>query len=205
MSDPTKTTPDSEESLPDSEEFAISVRKEELVHFDITLSLEVDFSFRYEKLFAFLRNLPLNTASVNLYLANYGGYIQGLIPLFNAFKYCVVPVDVHVTGDCYSAGACLALSGRSLTMYPNTLLMFHNSTGGNFGKGKELYDAVVHSTKHQQRMFRQMLSPFLTKEEVDNLLNDKDVYVHWDDKDLQDRKTRLFDPPKKVRRSKTNE
>lgn len=201
MSEPVKAIPDSDDSSHETEEFSITIRKEEFLHFDITLSMEVEFAYKYEKLFAFLRNLPPNTASINLFLANYGGYIQGLIPLYNAFKYCMVPVDVHITGDCYSAGACLALAGRSLTMYPNTLLMFHNSTGGNFGKGKELQDAVTNSSKHQKKMFKNMLIPFLTKEEVTNLLNDKDVYVHWDAKDLTKRKERLFGKTKGEKKS----
>jgi ATP-dependent protease ClpP protease subunit len=195
-----------EEDLLNNEHFSISVRQDTQLHYDITLSDDVNIAFVYEKLLATLRSLPANTVAVNLFLANSGGYVHGLIPLYNAFKYCVVPVDVHVTGECYSAGAMLALSGRSLTMYPNTILMFHNFSGGHFGKGKELIDAALHSNKHSAGVFKNMLCPFLTKEEVDGILNDKDVYVYWNSKNLEERKERFFNQkPKRVRRKKTNE
>lgn len=174
------------------EEFFISTRKSEAIVLDITLSTNIVFSFQYEKLFAQLRNLPANCQQVNLFLANYGGYLQGLVPLYNAFRYCSVPVNVIVTGECYSAGAMLALCGDSLTMFPNTMLMFHNSSGGEFGKGKELFDAVMHSNKHTRELFKNMLSPFLTKEEIDDIANDKDVYVHWNSKGLATRMKRHF-------------
>lgn len=184
----------------ENESFSISIRRDEIIAVDITLSTEVNLSFQYEKLFATLRSLPQNCTTVNLFLASFGGYMQGLVPLFNAFKYCQVPVDVYVTGECYSAGAMLALSGRSLTMMPNTMLMFHNSSGGEFGKGNELYDAVMHGTKHTRGVFKNMVTPFLSNAELEGLMHDKDTYIHWDQPDLQKRIRRHFNPKKEVKK-----
>ncbi len=177
-----------------SDDFSIVRRSAELVCYDITLSESVENSFRYERLFAHLRNLPGNTVAVNLYLANYGGMIQGLIPLFNAFKTSKVPVDVFVTGQCYSAGAMLALSGRSLTMDPNTTLMFHNYSTVEGGKGGELKDAIMHGNAHFKKVLRRMLCPFLTEDELLRVYNDKDVYVDADSKGMAKRLKRHFYP-----------
>src|SRR5690349_7327173 len=78
MSEPEKTTDD--ESL-SSEDFIITIRKTEVFDYDITLNEHVNFPFKYEKIFATLRDLPHLTRSVTLHLANYGGYLDGLVPL----------------------------------------------------------------------------------------------------------------------------
>lgn len=197
MSDP--EIPKDDELL-SNEDFTITIRKEEVLHYDITLNENVNMAYKYEKIFTTLRDLPYNTAAVNLYLANFGGYIQGLVPLYNAIKSSSVPVDVHVTSNCYSCGALLALAGRSLKMYPNTMLMFHNYSGFEIGKGKEMHDAIKASEKNIYKAFTYMAHPFLTKEEVLDITNDNDVYVHWDDKNLKHRIERHFNSKRKSKK-----
>lgn len=190
------TTPTTEETDVSSEDFVITTRKEEVIHYDITLNESVDLAFKYEKIFATLRDLPHNVGSVNLYLANYGGYIQGLVPLYNAIHDCVVPVNVIVTSNSYSCGALLALAGATLTMRPNTQLMFHNYSGGEYGKGKELIDAAQASQKNIYEAFHYMAYPFLSKEEIKDLYHDHDKYINWKGKsygvDIKDRIERHF-------------
>ncbi len=159
---------------------------------EITLPESIHRFAKYLELLAQLRDLPDKTTEVNLYLANYGGYLDGGMPLFQAFKDLNVPVHVHVIGDCYSMGAILALCGTTLTFKPGTTLMFHNYSGGHSGKGKELLDATQEGYNNIWKAFAPLLQPFLTKVEIEKLQRDGDVYVHSWDPTLKNRLKRHF-------------
>lgn len=199
MAEPETKLPDENEL--DSEDFLITVRTEEVKHYDIMLNESVADAYKYAKVFSTLRDLPYNTESVNLYLANYGGYIHGLIPLFNAIRECSVPVDVIVTSNSYSCGALLALAGRSLTMKPNTHLMFHNYSGGEHGKGKELLDAAKAEQENIYDAFYYMAHPFLSKDEIKDICSDHDKYIKWKGKsygvNIKERIDRHFNAKKR--------
>lgn len=183
-----------------SDKFEIIERKSESIIVEITLSETVDSNFAYAKLLSKLRDLPYNTEAVHLYLANFGGSCHTGVQLFNAFRYCEVPVDVTVSAPCFSMGAVLALAGRSLKLDPGTYLMFHNYSALEVGKGQELTHAVNHYAEYTRRYDKKILTPFLTLEEVIGLRKDQDVYVSWDDKDLKDRIQRHFHSRRKRRK-----
>lgn len=159
---------------------------------DITLSDEVlDFPC-YIKLLEVLRDRPEKITEINLYLANKGGQFDGGKPIFNALKTSDIPVNVHVVGDCYSMGSILALAGHTLTLHHGSTLMFHNYSGINVGKGKELVDAVREGDDNAWRWLNEVFQPFFTAKEVHALHHDQDLYIHWDDKDLPKRIKRHF-------------
>jgi hypothetical protein len=82
-------------------------------------------------------------------------------------------------------------------MRPNTLLMFHNYSGGEYGKGKELLDAANASQRNIYDAFAYMAYPFLSKEEIKDICNDHDKYINWKGKsygvDIKDRIARHFE------------
>lgn len=159
---------------------------------DVELGREVGVSFDYSDLYRELRDPAPYTTEVNLYLANNGGYVEGGLPLYYAFKRCKLPVHVHLRHGCYSMGAILALCGDSLTFEEGSILMFHNYSGGSVGKGQELVDAVAHFHADWVTLSYSLLTPFLTEKEVTEILHDKDKYIKWHDKDLPQRVKRHF-------------
>lgn len=147
----------------------------------IYLSEQIENNFAYVELLETLRNADAND-KVLLYLANYGGLCSTGFQIVNAIKECECGVDIVVDAPCYSMGAIIAVSGASLTMNPGTFLMFHNYSGGDYGKGKERLDATKHFYDHFHRHLERTCAPFLDKKELEALKNDNDVYVSADDK-----------------------
>lgn len=129
---------------------------------------------------------------VILQLNSPGGDCHTLIRLANALKMCKAHVNVHVIGVCESAAAMLALCGNSLYVFPNTLLMYHNYTSVDAGKGQELSDSVDRTKRWLREFFEQNCSPFLTRKELNKIARDGDVTIHASDKDLQERINRHF-------------
>ena len=112
--------------------------------------------------------------------------------LINAIKECKPGVDIIVDAGCYSMGAIIAIAGKSLTMNPGTFLMFHNYSTVEVGKGLEVRDAINHFYEHFHRHLATIAGPFLTKQELELLRKDNDLYVNYDDKDLHKRIGRPF-------------
>ena len=175
----------------DEKPFEIIRHARHVVDYSIYLSENVESNFEYVKLLETLRRVTKDD-SVTLYLANYGGYCSTGFQIANAIKECKSGVDIIVDAPCFSMAAILAVSGKSLKMNPGTFLMFHNYSGGDYGKGKERLDATVHYYEHFQKAIKNVCYPFLTKDELDAIKHDKDVYISWDERGLKNRMKRHF-------------
>lgn len=116
------------------------------------------------------------------HLSSYGGDCQIGFQLCHAVKLSKAHVIMQVEQPCYSLGAVLAVCGTGLIMWPKTHLMFHNYSGGNYGKGNELLDMTKSTNTWIHDSFEYFCMPFLTEQEMKTLKSDKDVYV-WQKKE----------------------
>lgn len=129
---------------------------------------------------------------VHLFLANFGGAVHTGLRIAHGLRNCAATTIVRVEAPCYSMGAIIAVCGDALTMEPGTMLMFHNYSTVEMGKGGEVGAAVEQFNKHFYKSLENLAHPFLTKGEITKLRNDQDVYIHSDDKDLSQRMIRHF-------------
>ncbi len=129
--------------------------------------------------------------TINLHLSNFGGAAHSGFDIGYAIRNSKAIVNI-IAGACYSMGAILALSGDSLTMRPAAMLMFHNYSGMYVGKGQEIEEGVVNYKKHFKKSIEYFCSPYLTSNEINRIMNDRDVYIHDDDEHIEDRLNRHF-------------
>lgn len=130
---------------------------------------------------------------INLRLSCPGGSVQTGYLIINAIKQCKGFVHCEIEAPCYSMASVIALACDSLRLNIGTFLMFHNYSGGFWGKGSEMKDHIHNYAKINRDMDLNYCAPFLTKKEIDGKLGkDIDIYIHWDDKDLPDRIKRHF-------------
>lgn len=130
--------------------------------------------------------------SVNVHLSNHGGSCSVGFTLCHAIKNCKAKTTMCIEAPCYSMGAILALCGKKLHMEPKTFLMFHNYSTVNRGKGAEVTVSVGEYNKYFLENLKYFATPFLTQDEIQDLINDKDVYVHEQDKSIKARHKRHF-------------
>jgi len=161
--------------------------------FDITFSDSVESPpYKYAELCYILREEVKEEDTVNIQLSNYGGDCDSAATIVNAIRDCKGTVNCIVNAPSYSAATMIALAGHSLELKPYTYLMFHNFSNTETGKGGEIKAAVANVERVIHSMMSSLYSDFLTKKEINDIFNDKDVYVHWDDKDLKERISRKF-------------
>lgn len=175
----------------DTKKFSIIKRPIVNTSYTIHLSEHIENNFAYVELLETLRNAS-EKDQVTLYLANYGGLCSTGFQIVNAMRECKCGVDVVLDAPSYSMGAIIAVAGKSLRMNPSTFLMFHNYSGGDYGKGKERLDATKHYYEHFHRALKKVVAPFLSAKELSLLKQDNDVYVSCDDKDIKTRLKRHF-------------
>jgi ATP-dependent Clp protease protease subunit len=97
-----------------------------------------------------------------------------------------------VEAPSYSMGAIIALCGDNLIMKDNTFLMFHDYSGGYYGKGGDTAKAVQYQREQLSRDFESWCVPFLTKKEFSAMMSGEDFYIKNDDPTLAARVKRHF-------------
>lgn len=161
--------------------------------YDVFLSKEVSSDLNsYFDLMQLLDHDAKQGDVVHIKLANYGGDLHSGIALAHAVKNCNAAVMVHAISSCYSMAAILALCGDGLIIYPGNYLMFHNYSGGEVGKAGEIETSNKANQRSWEEALKYFCHPFLTYDEIKSIMDDKDRYVHFNEKGLKQRLKRHF-------------
>jgi len=114
-----------------------------------------------------------------LRIGSYGGLVSEGIELFQiAREFFNTNFTTHLDSGAYSMGAIMFAAGDKRIMYEHTTLMFHNYSGGAFGKGNDMVESIGSSEKIIGGFFQTvMVKPgFFTKEEFQQLQWGRDFY-----------------------------
>jgi len=161
--------------------------------YDIYLSKEVESDLnKYFDLIRFLEQDVKADDIVNVKLANYGGDLHTGVAIAHAMKNCSGTVISHVIANSYSMGAILAMAGDGLLIYPGNYLMFHNYSGGEVGKAGEIETSHAANKRAWTEYLSYFCTPFLTADEVKSIMDDRDLYVHYEGKGVKNRMKRHF-------------
>lgn len=101
-------------------------------------------------------------------------------------------VVAHVVYPSASMASVIACTCDALVMDPHSYLMFHTYSGGAYGKGDELMQDVFETKRSLEGQFTACIGKFLTKKEIEKMLEGKDIYIRADDANLADRCKRHF-------------
>lgn len=145
----------------------------------------------YDKLFSTLEEIGSDD-HVTLQVSSPGGRCDIGFNLHDRIIKIPCNVEVIVPYPTYSMGAILSLSGDSLEVCPGAFLMFHDYSTGTRGKGNEIFKQTEAYKKAFEYRFNQICQPFLTKKECEQILNGQDLYVNWNDSNLEERIKRHF-------------
>ncbi len=131
--------------------------------------------------------------SLSLLISTPGGRCDVGFMLIDRLQALKCKIEVTVPYPTYSMGALMALCGHSLELKPASFLMFHDySSGGGRSKGNEQFKSTEAYIEVFRHRFNKLCQPFLTPKECEDVLEGKDLYVKWNDKNLKDRIKRHF-------------
>ncbi len=163
--------------------FTIYPKEIKQTTYNVYITDEIEKHSDWFKLMNKLRTAEATDRFV-LYLNNFGGAVNVGLQLIHAMKESPADIITAVDGNCYSMGSIICLaSDMMIWSGTSSRLMFHNCSGGHSGKAKETLDAVINSNDAWRDALIEYTTPFLTEDEIEAILEDKDVYCMLDGKE----------------------
>ena len=123
-----------------------------------------------------IRNCTENDI-IKIHINSPGGDLLATIQLIRALQETAASVICSVEGQCMSAATLIFLQADVVEVSDHSMFMFHNYSGGTFGKGGEMMDQLKYEAAWSEKMFRNIYEDFLTEEEIDSMLNNKDIWM----------------------------
>jgi ATP-dependent protease ClpP protease subunit len=118
---------------------------------------------------------------IKLYINSPGGSLSTAIQFLRVASESSAEIITSAEGECMSAATIMFLSGHSFEVTPHSMFMFHNYSGGAFGKGGEMIDQLQYERKWSERLLKDVYKNFLTEEEILSMLNNKDIWMDGED------------------------
>jgi ATP-dependent protease ClpP protease subunit len=115
---------------------------------------------------------------VKIYINSSGGDLNTALQFMRVLSESPATIVCSVEGSCMSAATMIFLCAEVFEVTPHSLFMFHNYSGGIFGKGGEIYDQAVFEREWSKQFLQYIYKDFLTSKEIDSLLENKDLWLH---------------------------
>ena len=140
------------------------------------LSGEIESAENYIQWFDTIRHAG-ETDVIKIYLNSPGGDVFTAVQFMRVLQETDANIVMSVEGICASAATMIMLCGNTFEISEHTMFMFHNYSGGTFGKGGEMLDQLQHERKWSEKLLRDVYKDFLTNDEVTSLLENKDIWM----------------------------
>ena len=117
------------------------------------------------------------TDIIYLHINCYGGDVMTAIQLMRALSESRAQVIASVEGACMSAATFIFLIADSFEISDHSMFMFHNYSGGTFGKGNEMKEQIFHEEKWSAHLMKQIYAGFLTEAEIESIQKGQDIWM----------------------------
>jgi len=114
---------------------------------------------------------------VKIYINSPGGDLFTAIQFMRVLAETEATVIASVEGACMSAATMIFLCAEQFEVTPHSMFMFHNYSGGTFGKGGEMIDQLQHERKWSEGLLREVYADFLSEEEITSILDNRDIWL----------------------------
>lgn len=145
-------------------------------YFEFYLSGMIASAEEYTDWFNTIRHAEPNDI-VKIYINSTGGYSATAVQFIRVLTETQAHVICSIEGSCISAATMIFLCADEFEITPFSQFMAHNYSGGTYGKGAELYAQAMFDRKWSEDMLRRIYQHFLTEEEIECLIADKDVWL----------------------------
>lgn len=127
---------------------------------------------------------------INLAINTNGGNLMTTVQIHNALKATRAQTRA-VVYTAYSAGSIIAFSCDEIVVADHGSMMIHAAAWGTDGKVDELFGQSEHFKKTVSNMFHEVYKGFLTKGEINKVLENKDM---WFDKEEIEKRLKRWKP-----------
>lgn len=144
--------------------------------FDLYLCGEILPPENYIDHFETIRNAGENDV-IRLHINSAGGDLSTAIQFNRVIQESQAQICASAEGYCMSAATMIFLAANMFEISDHCFFMFHNYSGGTFGKGGEMYDHIVSERKWSDKLVNKVYADFLTTAEIKSILDNKDIWM----------------------------
>lgn len=130
--------------------------------------------------------------TIEIHLNTPGGDVTTAQEIMFALKRSPAHVHMIISGQCASAGTLIMTAGDSYMIDEHCSFMFHNYSGGTYGKGNEMHKQLEFEHKWSGNLMSKAYKDILTPAEIKKMLNGQDFWFTAQDieKRLQGRQVK---------------
>jgi ATP-dependent Clp protease, protease subunit len=114
--------------------------------------------------------------TIYIHLNTPGGRIDTGVQLINAMQTSEAHIICSLEGRVASLGTMIFLAADEFIVHDNCIMMFHNYSGGVFGKGHEQIAALEATNIWIENIMRNLYIPFMSDEEFNRIVKGEDLY-----------------------------
>ena len=118
---------------------------------------------------------------INMYINSNGGNLQTGVQLINAIQQCQGTVIGHLDGTCASLAPIVLLSCHDVLVAENSIMMFHDYSCGQMGKGSEIGKAIAAIDRQTKALLTKYATPFLSEDEIERICNGEDKWFNTEE------------------------
>lgn len=118
---------------------------------------------------------------VRLIMNNGGGILDSMLSIVDSIGKCDAKVVAVVSGTVASAATMIALACDEIEVAKHTSWLTHYYSGGTSGKGNEIKAKNAFDDIHIPIMFKDIHKGFLTAEEIEKVIDGKDMWLNSDE------------------------
>ena len=118
---------------------------------------------------------------IHIHLNTPGGNLSTGVQLVNAMKTSEAHIVCSLESEAHSLGTLIFLAADEFLVHDNCVMMFHNYSGGTWGKGNEQIAALDGTTKWFNGLVRKIYIPFLSEEELERILRGEDLWLQTEE------------------------
>jgi len=135
----------------------------------------------YNKLCYILTNKVKPDEKVVIRLTTPGGDLDSCTNIVNAIQRCKGHVVVELSGEVASAGTIITMYADDIVALDELRFMIHYYSGGVMGKGHEVKAQQKFYEEQVESWFKRIYKDFLTEEEINNVIEGKDIWMGKDE------------------------
>lgn len=118
---------------------------------------------------------------IKIYLNSYGGDLFTAIQFLRVLMETNATIIVSIEGAAMSAATLLFMAADSVEITPHSSIMIHDYSSGTYGKGGDMHRQINHERKWSEMLFREAYEDFLTKVELDSIMDGKEIWLTSDE------------------------
>lgn len=119
--------------------------------------------------------------TIIIHLNTPGGHLDIALQIINAIKVSDAEVITLADGQVASAGSLILFASSQIAIQPYSYVMIHDGSGGPAGKFNENLKQAQFTNKLLTKLYKDIYIPFLSEEEVNQVLEGKDIWMMADE------------------------